>query len=71
MIMVNKTKVFVGLFIGLALLTTGCTPGNHFTQEPVEGTSIDILAVSEAGSTGAGARSISSPSPAPPPVPPP
>jgi hypothetical protein len=42
-------------------------PDNYFTQEPVEDTSVDISAASQAGSTGAGARGISSPPPAPPP----
>jgi hypothetical protein len=65
---VNKTKIFVGLFMCFTVLTTtGCVPDNYFTQEPVEDTSVDISAASQAGSTGAGARGISSPPPAPPP----
>jgi len=70
--MVHKTKIFVGLFMGFALLTTGCVPDNYFTQEPVEENSIDISAASEAGSTGAGARGVASvPVVPPPPLPPP
>ena len=48
-------------------LKTITLPDNYFTQEPVEDTSVDISAASQAGSTGAGARGISSPPPAPPP----
>ncbi len=66
MIMLNKAKIFAGLFMGSVLLSTGCvSPGHDFSQEvSVEENATDVSAASEAGSSGAGASATSTSIPA-------